>query len=200
MRSARVDPEEAFDAVGLHERLAQVPSTACIRGVFFDMIDTALSRHGLTSLPSWRAQQEKRRLFQLYPIHDYLRTFVTASALINADPIEGMKDIYLDGARHFASTWFGRALHQFFRPDPTPALGWIARSHEHFVNYGRWRMELRRPGHVVLHMFDEYLWIEGAHVGGCQGLLLACGVQGSVTAELDGPFDGRLDIRWTLPS
>lgn len=45
-------------------------------------------------------------------------------------------------------------------------------------------------------MFDEYFWIEAAQRGGCEGLLLACGVQGEVVAELDDMFTGRLDIRW----
>ncbi len=200
MMSPRVDLGHAFEAVDLHKRLESVPASAAIRGVFFDMIDSALKRHGLASLPAWKRQQERRKLFQLYSLHDYLRAFTTAAALIDPDPIKGMADIYSDGSRFFAETWFGRALHQFFRPDPTPALKWIARSHEHFVNYGRWRLEQRGPGHAVLHMFDEYIWIEGAHLGGCQGLLVACGVTGTVTAELDGPFDGRLDIRWQLPN
>jgi hypothetical protein len=55
---------------------------------------------------------------------------------------------------------------------------------------------MRGPGNAVLHMFDEYTWIEGAHRGGCEGLLIACGVEGSVEADLDSRFNGRLHVRW----
>jgi uncharacterized protein (TIGR02265 family) len=200
MSYARVDLEEAFDAVHLHERLESVPREAAIRGVFFEMIESALRRHGLATSSLWAPQKKRRRIFQLYSMHEYLPAFATAAALIDSDPIVGMREIYSDGARFFATTWFGRALREFIRPDPTPALRWIERSHEHFVNYGGWRLELRGAGHAVLHMFDEYVWIEGAHLGGCEGLLLACGVRGTVTHELDAPFAGRLDIRWQQPS
>jgi hypothetical protein len=75
------------------------------------------------------------------------------------------------------------------------ALVWIERSRDHMANYGRWRLEARSPEHVILHLFDEYIWIEG-HQGGCEGLLAACGTEGEVIAESDSPFQGRLRVRW----
>jgi uncharacterized protein (TIGR02265 family) len=200
MGAVTVDLKQAYDRVGLDRRLREVPASAAIRGVFFDMIDSALARHGLSDSPAWLPHRRRRRIYQLYPLHDYLVDFATAAALIHADPIEGMRDIYSRGARYGAGTWFGRAVQQFFRPDPGPALSWIERSRTHFVNFGRWRLERRRPGHLVLHMFDEYVWIEGAHQGGCEGLLVACGLRGTVQAELDSPYDGRLEVRWSPPS
>jgi uncharacterized protein (TIGR02265 family) len=196
--SVAVDLDRAYRTIGLDARLREVPATASIRGVFFDMIGSALRRHGLAQSPAWRNHAERRRLYELYPIHDYLVAFATASALIHPDPHEGMRDIYSDGARFFASTWFGKALQRMFRPDPAPALAWIERSRDHFVNYGRWRVEHVEPGLVVIHMFDEYVWIDAAHRGGCEGLLVACGVEGSVLADLDGPFSGRLQVRWRV--
>jgi uncharacterized protein (TIGR02265 family) len=196
MGAVTVDLKQAYDRVGLDRRLREVPASAAIRGVFFDMIDGALGRHGLSDSAAWLSHRQRRRIYQLYPLHDYLVAFTTAAALIHADPILGMRDIYSGGARFFGATWLGRALQQLFHPDPGPALSWIERSRSHFVNFGSWRLERRRPGHVVLHMFDEYVWIEGAHQGGCEGLLVACGLDGTVQAELDGPYDGRLDVRW----
>ena len=74
---------------------------------------------------------------------------------------------------------------------------WLERTREHVANYGHWRLERRSPTHAILHRFDEYLWIEAAQRGGCEGLLTACGIRGEVHAELDDDYNGRLDIRWT---
>lgn len=200
MHGIAVDLEQAFERVDLHRRLEAVPKSAAIRGVFFHMIEAALQRHGLATMRAWTNEKTPRRTFKLYPVHDYLRAFATAAALIDPDPARGMAEIFSDGSRFFASTWFGQAFRQFFRPDPVPALLWIERSRDHLANYGNWRVEQRGPNRLVLHMFDEYIWIQDAHRGGCEGLLLACGVTGSVQAQLDGPFQGRLEICWQTPS
>ena len=68
--------------------------------------------------------------------------------------------------------------------------------HHHLCNYGFWRVEHRGRHHVVLHMFNEYTWIDPWHRGGCEGLLGSCAVDGDVEVELDGPFEGRLHVRW----
>lgn len=200
MSDAHVDLEGAYERVGLHERLGEIPRDAVIRGVFFDMIESALRRHGLSATLTWKRERVRYQLFKMYPLSDYLRAFVAAAALIDEDPIQGMADIYSDGSRFAAETWFGKAFREYLRPDPAPALKWIARSHHHFVNFGSWRYEARGKGHAVLHIFDEYVWIEGAHRGGCEGLLIACGVHGTVDVELDSPYSGRLDIRWDQDS
>jgi uncharacterized protein (TIGR02265 family) len=119
-----------------------------------------------------------------------------AGAVIAADPLEGVRELFAGTARYFSSTWYGRAFARFLKPNPAGALDWIERSREHVANYGRWRVEHRGPGHAVVHMFDEYFWIEAAQRGGCEGMLAACGAEGTVDAQLESPYCGRLDVRW----
>jgi uncharacterized protein (TIGR02265 family) len=163
------------------------------------MLRDDLARRGLVGVPEIaRLLAEPRRSYAYYPTRELVEVYGVAGALVDADPRAGIRQLFTATASYFASTWYGRAFARFLRPDPRSAFGWIERSREFVANYGLWRLELRGPEHAVFHMFDEYFWIEAAQRGGCEGLLLACGVEGEVRAELDDQFSGRLDIRWQL--
>lgn len=199
MLNVAVDLARAAADLDLERRLRMVPESACSRGVFFNMVRDELQRRKLLGLPEvQRLLGQSRTSFRLYRTRELLEVFALGGAIVDPDPREGMRTLFSGGARYFASSWFGHAMARVLRPDPAAALSWIERSHEYFANYGRWRVERRGSEHAILHMFDEYLWLEAAHRGGCEGLLVACGVEGEVRAELDDEFHGRLDIRWQL--
>jgi uncharacterized protein (TIGR02265 family) len=164
--------------------------------LFFNMIADHLKRRG-KGTEARRIVGPSRRLHGLYPVTDFLVASALAAPLIHEDAREAERQIWSGGSKYFAATWLGRAFQRFIRPDPTSALSWLENAREHFCNYGRWRCERVNPSHVILHMFDEYIWIDSAHRGGCEGLLVACGVAGEVTATTDSLFSGRLDVRWT---
>jgi len=163
------------------------------------MVRDQLNRRNLLGLPdAQRIFKQPRRSYQLYSLREILEGCAYGGALVDSDPREGMRQLFSGTARYFASTWYGAAFAHFLKPDPAAALGWIERSREHVANYGRWRLEHRGPERVILHMFDEYLWIEAVQRGGCEGMLLACGVTGEVSVHQDDEYNGRLDIRWQL--
>jgi uncharacterized protein (TIGR02265 family) len=201
MPSLQVDFVKADAALDLARRLADVPQTANVRGVFFNLIEHELARRGLAdATAARRILGSPRKSFALYPTRDLLVAYAHAGALIDEDPAAGIRAIFFGTASYFAATWYGRAFQRYLRPDPADALRWIERSRAHIADYGHWRLEQRGPGHAIFHMVDEYFWIDSAQRGGCEGLLHACGVRGEVTAELDSRFCGRLDVRWTLPA
>jgi len=188
-------PSVAAAELDLDKRLRAVPSNARVRGLFFNMLADHLKRHGQEAAAR-KILGPKRRLHLLYPVADFLVVSALAAPLVHEDAREATRQIWGGGAKYFAATWFGRAFRRFIRPDPASALEWLENAREHFCNYGRWRCESVSAGHLILHMFDEYIWIDCAHRGGCEGLLVACGVEGEVHATTDGLFAGRLDIRW----
>ncbi|HEY1697919.1 MAG TPA: TIGR02265 family protein [Polyangiaceae bacterium] len=199
MSSVSVDLNRAAEALALEERIRRIPSTAKVRGVFFHLMDGQLRKRGLAASPEWRlAAEASRRMHALYPAADFLRAMTVAGALVDPDPRQGVRLIFSEGAPFAANTWIGRAFRAALSPDPLQALRWLERSHDYVCNYGRWRLEERAPGRATLHMFDEYCWIDSLHLGGCEGLLRACGVTGSVHATMDGMFSGRLEIFWRL--
>lgn len=180
----------------LERRLAAIPARAAVRGAFYNLIHHSLERRGLGSALSVQPElAEPRRSYKLYPARDWVLAFATGGALLDSNPLEGMATIFGDGPRYFVNTWFGEVLRRFIQPDPLPALRWIERSREHLCNFGHWRIETRGENRLILHMFEEYMWLE-AHRGGCEGLLDMCGVKGTVRATQDGLFQGRLEIEW----
>jgi uncharacterized protein (TIGR02265 family) len=192
-----VDLARAAQTLDLPRRLAAVPTTAMVRGVFFNLIEADLARRGLLGHPAWHGSAlHQRRSHELYGARDLLTLASTAGALLHADPLEGMRQVHASTATYFASTWYGRAFRRFLHPDPGEALAWIERSRHFVANYGRWRYEPRGFGKGILHMFDEYCYIEAIQRGGCEGLLTACGVRGTVDVELDTPYQGRLVVAW----
>lgn len=199
MSFVSVDLSRISESLALEERIKRIPSTAMVRGVFFNLVDRELRRRGLAASPAWRVESEApRRMHALYPAPDLLRALALGGALIDPDPKQGVREIFLHAAPFVGDTWFGRAFRSVFSPDPVQALRWLERSHDYMCNYGRWRVEERGPGRATLHMFDEYCWIDSLHLGGCEGLLRACGVTGTVTATMDGMFNGRLEVAWNL--
>jgi hypothetical protein len=77
-------------------------------------------------------------------------------------------------------------------------MQWVAFSRDYISNYQSMRVERRAPTHALIHIYDEYCWLDTCQRGGCEGLLEACGVRGTVVVELDTPFRGRLDVKWEL--
>ena len=199
MDSLSVDLTRVAADLNLPRRLHDIPPSACTRGIFFNMLREDLGRRHLLGVPEIeRVLKASRRSYRFYSTRELVEACAISGALADTDPREGMRLLFLGSAQYFAGTWYGQALAKFFQPNPAEALGWIERSREHVANYGRWRLERRGPEHFILHMFDEYLWIEAVQRAGCEGMLLACGVAGEVRAELDDDFNGRLDIRWQL--
>ncbi|MDP9037354.1 MAG: hypothetical protein M3O50_21360 [Myxococcota bacterium] len=75
-------------------------------------------------------------------------------------------------------------------------MRWLEGQRDIFANYGGRRLEQRENRYFVMHYFDECIWIESAHRGGIECVLSACGLCGSVEADLDSPLNGRLHVRW----
>ncbi len=193
-----VDLARSSALLGLDSRLRQIPASAQSRGLFFNMLRDDMAKRGLGDVPELKALlTTSRRSYGFYPVRELIEAYAIAGALVNADPIEGMRALFWGAVGYSAGTWYGRAFSRYIRPDPAAALRWLERSREYVANYGSWRLEVRSPEHAIMHMFDEFFWIEGAQRGGCEGLLTACGVEGEVLADLDAPFRGRLDIRWS---
>ena len=183
----------------LSTRLRRVPPSARTRGIFFRVLEDDIARRGLRARLDWDWEAmlgEQPRSYALYPVRDLLVAYADAARLVGSDSNEAVRDIFRGGCRAFSDSWFGRGLKRFIAPDPLGALRWIERSRDHMCDYGRWRIESEGAGRATIHMVDEYVWIDSAHRGGCEGLLEACGVTGEVTAEVDDLFHGRLRVRW----
>ena len=193
-----VDLARSTAHLDLHQRIDDLPATAMVRGVFFRLLRDEASRRGLSSIKELNDLVSHREPWKLYPARELMTAYATAASLIDPDPNQGLRALFFGIAPSYAETWYGQLFRKFLgSPDPARALRYIERARERVSNYGSWRLETVGPCHVVLHMFDEYFWIESAQRGGCEGLLEACRVEGDVRVELDSPYRGALDIEWS---
>jgi len=194
-----IDLEAARDQLRLDERLAKIPSTAAVRGVWFSMMPQHMKRIGRGAEAAYRASGcvKPRTLYKLYAVGEFLEELLVGSAITRPDDAaEGMREIWRHNIDAFTNSLLGRSVARLVRPSPTTALRWVERSRHLSCNYGDWWVEAITPQYSVMHLHEEYIWIESAHLGGAEGMLDAIGVKASVEAELLSDFDGRLHIRW----
>jgi len=196
-----VDLSEATAPLELDRRLSETPANAGTRGIWFTMTADYMRRQGPAVDAAWRAAVPviPRTIFRMFPLRDYLRELAFAAAVLNpARPLEAMRIIWRDTPKYYTSSAIGRSCLRLLRPEPLAAFRWCERHREHFCNYGSWRLEPRGADYLILHYFDEYLWIDGAHRGGAESLLEACGVEGSAEPEMLSRYSGRMHVRWKL--
>lgn len=184
----------------LSGRLKDIPEGGWVRGVWFSMAHDHVKRLGRAEALAWRSAipNRKRVPFLQYSEREFVEELAIAAAIVNPeDPAEGARKIWRDAASMYTNTAFGRSLMRLLRPGPTRCLNWLANHRDHFCNYGRWQVVQHAEGYATMEMAGEFIWIESAQRGGAEGLLRACGVDGTVEPELtNGPYEGRLHIRW----
>jgi uncharacterized protein (TIGR02265 family) len=193
-----IDLTRVRATLALSERLSATPPWAQVRGFLFKMTADGVDRHGRAAAAMHRrvSPTPSRWFFRMYSAREYLADLAAAAAVIApADPISALRGLWgtIPGyARLFNASRFMGLL----GADVMGVVRWLEPHRHFFANYGRWRMEPMGERYFVMHYFDECIWIEGAHRGGMEGLLAACGVQGTVEPDLDTPLSGRLHVRW----
>ncbi len=198
MTGITVDMNRVDKVLRLTSRLEAIPSSATVRGVFFNQLRDALRRELPIDDVSLEALIGKpKSSHKMYSARELAKAYAVAGAIVDSDPLEGMRQLSRGMASFFSTTWYGRTFRSFLRPDPFDAIQWVAFSRDYISNFGHLRVERRGPSRALIHFYDEYCWIEACQRGGCEGMLVACGVEGTVTAELDTPFRGRLDVEWS---
>ncbi len=188
-------------ALSLNERLSATPSSAQVRGFIFKMTADAVDRHGAAAVALHRrlSPLRSRWFFRMYSLHEYLEDVAAAAAAIGpGDPAAAVRRIWAP-ATDYAPLFDASRFLALMGTDLVGVVRWLETHRHFFANYGRWRVEPRERGYFVMHYFDEYIWIDTAHRGGMEGLLRACGVVGTVAADLDNPYNGRLHVRWSAP-
>lgn len=200
MAITAINLEQVRVVLGVDQRIADTPPTASTRGVWFLTTSRHVARLGKADFTAWRSVTGARTRipFRMYPVRQYIEELAVAAALTNPDdPAAAIRSIWRGAVPTYVDSPFGRSLLRLIRPNPLRFVRWLADHRDHFCDYGKWHLIERGTGYVTMEIADEYVWIETAHRGGAEGMLPACGVDGSVEPELVTPYSGRLHIRWT---
>lgn len=179
-------------------RLAAVPPTACVRGLYFRAALDEITRRGQRAAFETIIHDTERSAFMLYPLTDYLVWIAWAGSLI-ATPTDvhvGMRELFRGNAVYFGQSLLGRSLLRLISRDPIRQMHQAIQSKRAITNYGRWSIIDEGPRHVTVRHDDEYVWIESALLGGALGGFESCGLSPTVEVSLRDPYHGDIAFRW----
>lgn len=194
--------QRIVELVGPHcdivKRLADVPATARVRGVYFRSALEEITRRGLRSAFETVVHETDRSIFTMYPATDYLLWLAWAGALVASPPAvhAGMRELSRGNAVYYGQSLLGRSLLRSLSRDPIRLLHQAVQSKRAVSNYGRWTLVEEGKHHAVVRMEEEVVWIESALLGAALGALECCGIQPTAEARLRDPYNGDLIFRW----
>jgi uncharacterized protein (TIGR02265 family) len=191
--------EECFKHTDLEWRLAQIPESACCRGVYLNNLDSCALSFGPETQKEYRDffQLFKFKTFSLYPIKDYLTRLCVLAQLRFGSPsiYEGIHEIQAKMPQAWAKTLLGRATMGIIGPDFGLALRIMKKSQENSINYGSMQLTSEGNGFYRASFRNEYVYIEHAMTGGIDGLALACGANVQLTTVMADTFNGEIQIQ-----
>jgi len=182
----------------LPDRLAVVPPSARVRGLYLKSLASIVERAGRIELYDEYFGGESWSALRTYPLRDYLvRLAVAGAALRGPEQVhDGMHDVWRTNATTFASSLLGRTMLRLLSSDPVRLTeqGLAARRQTYL--YGQWSIVRHGPRRIEMVYKEEYVWIESAIAGGAVGAFEACGVRAELRTELASRFDGSTLISW----
>lgn len=194
--SERIRP--LLEHCDLERRLPLVPASAQLRGLYFKNTIAVLKKANLYEKFSQYYTQEHTAV-RWYPVSEFLEQLAVAGALLKGPEHvhEGMQAIGRHNANAFAESLIGRAMLRLLSRDPVRLLKQASGGRRQSCRYGRWQLEFLEPGRAIMHMHEEYLWIESYVLGAAQGTMDAAQGNAVVSYELDSPFQGRHVLLWS---
>jgi uncharacterized protein (TIGR02265 family) len=181
----------------LAERLALVPPSAKVRGLYFRSIERALATAG--------HQERFDALFPgrvaavlWHPAAEFLPRLAVGGALLcgPARVHEGMFEIGRGNAIAFAESLVGRMLLRILDRDPRRLLRQAIAGRRQSYTFGRWDLELVGDRQAIVSMSEEYLYLESYLRGAAQGTFDAVGMPVRIEVVLHDRFNGQHILRW----
>ena len=180
------------------ERLAVVPPSARVRGLYLNSFESMLERAGRAALYRRYFANERWSALRMYPLRDYLiRLAVAGAALRGPERIhEGMHDVWRTNATTFASSILGRTMLRLLSHDPVRLTEQGLAARRQTYQYGHWSIVRHGPRSIEMVYREEYIWIESAIAGGAVGAFETCGIKADLQTKLINRFDGSTLINW----
>ncbi len=180
------------------ERLAVVPPSARVRGLYLKGLEAVLVRSGNVALYRRYFANERWSALRMYPLRDYMvRLAVAGAALRGPQHVHaGMHDVWRTNATTFASSLLGRTMLRLLSHDPVRLSEQGLAARRQTYQYGHWSIVHRGPRSIEMFYREEYIWIESAIAGGAVGAFEACGIQVELLTKLISRFDGSTLVKW----
>jgi uncharacterized protein (TIGR02265 family) len=194
--------ERAIALVAPHcdivERIAAVPPSARVRGLYFRSFEEVLQGFGKAELYREYFADDQWSMLRMYPLRDYLiRLAVAGAALCSPERVhQGMLEVGRTNATTFAGSLLGRTMLRLLSNDPVRLTEQGLAARRQTFQYGQWRIVRHGPQSIEMVYREEYIWIESAIAGGAIGTFEACGIKVDLETKLLNRFDGSTLIHW----
>jgi uncharacterized protein (TIGR02265 family) len=181
----------------IEERLTLLPPSTKSRGVYFQSIETVLSKEG--RLEKYKQLFPERFAAVLwYPTSELLSRLVVAGGLL-AGPEhvhQGMFEIGRLNAVAFAESLLGKVMMRLLSRDPKKLLQQGVAGRRQGCSVGHWELSFPAERKAVISMHEEYLYLESYMLGAGQGTFDAIGVPVKTRVEQENPFTGKHVLEW----
>jgi uncharacterized protein (TIGR02265 family) len=193
--------EEVGQFCDVQERLALIPPSALVRGLYFRSIDKIIAKAGKTT-QFLDLFPDKITAIRWYPLAEYITRLTVASALIYGPERvhEGMFQIGRENAMAFADSLVGKVLLRLLSRNPRKVLEQGVAGRRQSCTFGRWTLTFPDDYTAVMEMSEEYLFIESYLLGAAQGTFDAIGIAVHAEAKLVDRFTGTHTLRWSASS
>jgi uncharacterized protein (TIGR02265 family) len=193
----RADVRSLVQYCDLEERLPAVPASAQLRGLYFKNTINVMKSAGLQGRYA-ELFPETYSAVRWYPLADYLERHAAAGALLAGPETvhDGMRTIGHNNAQAFTESLLGKTMIRLLSRDPMRLLKQSAVGRRQSCQYGRWELHFPAPGHAVMEMYEEYIWIESNVAGAAEGTMAVTSVPVKNRCELDSKFRGRHVFEW----
>jgi uncharacterized protein (TIGR02265 family) len=182
----------------LVDRLALVPPSAQVRGLYLKSLEAILQRAGRSAMYREFFGGERWSAIRMYPLRDYMIRLAVAGAALNSPGrvYQGMHDIWRTNATTFASSLLGRTMLRLLSHDPVRLTEQGLAARRQTFQYGHWEIVRHGPRSVEMVYREEYIWIDCAIAGGAVGAFESCGIDATLHTKLLNRFDGSTTITW----
>ena len=182
----------------IEQRLAEVPPSARVRGLYFGNVLRVLRQLGRLSAYQEFFPDERWSALRWYPVNDYLVRLGLAGAVLGSprDIHDGMRRISRQNVTAFTSSLLGRMMLKILSKDPVRLTEQGIAARRQSMNYGHWRIARRELHELEVEYRSEYIWIESAIAGAAEGTFEICGTTATVQTVLDDRYNGSTFVRW----
>ncbi|HKU44141.1 MAG TPA: TIGR02265 family protein [Polyangiales bacterium] len=181
----------------IEERLTLVPPSAVTRGLYFRSLEARLAHAGQSDRYHSLFPQRYAAL-GWYPTRDYLeRVTIAAGMLRSPEHVhEGLFELARDNARAFTDGVLGQLLIRFLARDPMQLLKQGLAGRRQSAKPARWELSFPDERTAVMHLIEEYLYIESYELGAAHGTFEAAGLSVRIECQLEDRFVGKHIVRW----
>jgi uncharacterized protein (TIGR02265 family) len=196
-RTAQENIQELCRHSDLSERLALVPPSVKVRGIYFRTIERVLGDAGRREAYDTLFPQRFSAVLW-HPAEEFLVRLVSAGALLTdpAHVYDGMFEIGRRNAVMFAESLLGRTLLRLLDRDPKKLMQQALAGSRQSCTHSRWKLEFPDDRSAVVTMLEEYLYMDSWLLGAARGTFEAVGATVRTEVLPRDKFSGQHIHRW----